>query len=302
MRILVTGGAGNIAREVIQLLFARKNVPVIYDQTAVNVEGVATEIGDICDEERLHAVIAKHRIEAIAHLASLLQFGCEMDPVRAVRVNVDGTVSVLEAARKSGVKRVVLSGSLATYGGTSAQIDEDSQIQSDVSLYGVTKLLCEKMARRYNVLFDMQCRSLRYAAVLSPRQVSSPGVAAALAKIFDATSGADVVVKGVAAHERRHYAHISDIALGTVLAVLAPNTSHEVFNIAGGKDCFASFQAVADAVRKLVPSAGRIAFEGSSGDRGVMDISRSQRELGYQPTFTLEKAVETIVQSRLAGI
>lgn len=299
MRILVTGGAGNIGREVVQLLLERGNSPVIYDQ-AGSVEGVPCENGDICDEEKLSALIAKHRIEAIAHLASMLQFGCEIEPERGVYVNINGTMSVLEAARKSGIKRVVMSGTLATYGGTAEKITEDSPIQADAPLYGVTKLLCEKVARRYNALFNMECRCLRYAAVLSPRQVSSPGVAAALAKIFDATRGSDVVVKGVAAEEKRHYAHTHDIALGTVLAVLAPKTSHDLFNIAGGKDCYASFQSIADMVRKLVPSAGNIVFEGRSGDRGQMDISRAENELGFQPKFNLSRAVRSVVESRLA--
>jgi len=302
MRVLVTGGAGNIGQEVVQLLQARDAEAVVYDQIApAPGVGIASEKGDIGDEARLREIIAKHEIDSIAHLASMLQFGCEMEPAKAVRVNVMGTMAVLEAARQAGVKRVILSGTLATYGGTSDALDETSPIQADASLYGVTKLLCEKVARRYNALYGMDCRSLRYAAVLSPRKVSSPGVAAALATIFDAASGQDVVVKGVAAKERRQFAYTSDIALGTTLAVLAPKTEHDLFNIGGGDDCYASFQAVADLVRRFAPRAGRISFDGRSADRGRMNISRARRELGYQPVYTLERAVQTIVQIRLSA-
>lgn len=300
--VLVTGGAGNIGHEVVQLLRARGTETVVYDQVAPAAgTTTASEKGDICDETRLREVIAKHKVKTIAHLASMLQFGCEMEPAKAVQINVMGTMAVLEAARQSGVKRVVLSGTLATYGGTSDPIDEASPIQADSPLYGVTKLLGEKVARRYNALYGMDCRCLRYAAVLSPRKVASAGVALALSTIFDAALGKDVVVKGIAAGERRHYAHTSDIAQGTTLAVLAPQTEHDLFNIAGGDDCYVSFQAVADMVRLFAPNAGRISFEGKSGDRGLMNIARARNELGYQPAFTLERAVRTIVQSRLAA-
>ena len=258
------------------------------------------EKGDIGDGGRLRQVIGKHKIEAVAHLASMLQFGCEMEPARAVEVNVMGTMAVLEAAREAGVKRVVIAGTLATYGGTSEPIDETSPIQADAPLYGVTKLLCEKVARRYNALYGMDCRCLRYAAVLSPRRVSSPGVAAALATIFDAASGQDVLVKGVAAGERRHYAHTSDIALGTRSRSWRRASSTISSTSPAAKTATPAFRR-----RRFGPPL--CAARGTHRLRGQVrrpradGQSRARNELGYRPSFTLEGAVQAIVQSRLAA-
>ena len=62
----------------------------------------------------------EHRIEGVVHLAAILQFGCEQDPVRAIDVNVNGTVAVLQAAKRTGVKRIVHASSIAAYGTTEA--------------------------------------------------------------------------------------------------------------------------------------------------------------------------------------
>lgn len=302
LRVLVAGGAGSIGQEVVEQLASRGVLPVVYDRLRLACHSPELcEIGDIGDRDRLIEVIRRHRIGAIINLASVLQFGCDREPDLALEVNVMGALAVLEAARIAGVRRVVLSGSLATFGSTSERLQEPSPIQADVSLYGVTKLLGEKLAQRYNVLHGMDCICLRYAAVLSKRPVSSPGVAAALATIFDAAAGRSVVVRGVGSQERRHYAFTSDIALGTVLAALAKSPTHGLFNIAGGDDCYASFQEIADLVRKFAPNAGEIVFEGRSGDRGRMDISRARAELGYEPSFTIEQAIRTIVDSRQAA-
>lgn len=300
MRVLVTGGAGNIGREVMRILRERNHEVQGYDKAPP--AGAATDpvqIGDITEYAPLADLTKSGTFDAVIHLASMLQFGCEVDPANAIRVNVVGTLNVLEAARLSGIKRVVLAGTLATYGTTDARLDEESPVQADTSLYGVTKLVGEKAAQRYNAVYGMDCVCLRFGTVLSGRPVSSPGVAAAVATLFRAATGEDVVVKGVAATDRRHYVYFKDATLAAAAAAVAARTEHYLFNIGGGEDCYASFQALADTVRKHAPTMGRIVFEGRSGDRGAMDTSRALREFRFRPSYSLDRAVAEIVREML---
>ena len=300
MRILATGGVGNIGSQAVAELVVRGHDVITYDLSDKTLDVPHIHVvGDILDQEKVTAVIGKHRVDAIIHLASILQFGCEDDPAKAITDNVDGTLRVLKAARATGVNRVILAGTLATYGSTTGEIDEASPVQADAPLYGVTKLIGEKMAYRYNTLHRMDCVALRFGAVLSPKPVLSPGIAAVLARIFDAASGEDIVIDGVAADEKRHYAYTKDIAVGIALAVETASTKSSLFNIAGGEDCYVSFQQVADIVRNHAPGCGTVSFTGRSGQRGRMDISRARRELNYAPRYTLDAAIGEIVQSRL---
>lgn len=296
MRILVTGGSGNIGKEVVLMLHEQGHGVLVYDKAPY--EGTApveAQLGDIAERERLAALTAEGGFGAVIHLASMLQFGCEVEPAEAIEVNVTGTVNVLEAARKAGISRVVLAGTLATFGSTAEYLSEESPIQADAPLYGLTKLIGESVARRYNVLFGMNCLCLRFGAVLSGRPVSSPGVAAALATLCSAATGKDVKVKGVSQNDQRHFVYFKDAARAAAMAAVAEKPEHMLFNIAGGEDCVATFGGLAEIVRKHAPGAGKIEFEGRSGDRGVLDTSRAERELGYKPAYTMDSAIAEIV-------
>lgn len=301
MHVLVTGGSGNIGREVVRILCGRNHEVYVYDKRPhVNGIKVPAQIGDIIERARLVMLMKTEKFDSVIHLASMLQFGCEVEPAEAISVNVDGTVNVLEAARVCGIGRVVLAGTLATYGTTDARLDEETPLQADAPLYGITKLIGEKVARRYNALYGMDCVCLRFGTVLSGRPVSSPGVAAAVATLFSAATGKDVVVKGVSGTDLRHYVYFKDAALAAVTAAEAPKMPHDLFNIAGEEDCCASFQELADTVRRYAPNMGRIDFEGRSGNRGTMDTSRAKRELGFRPSYTLDQAVAEIVREILS--
>ncbi len=296
MRVLVTGGAGNIGQDVTRFLREAGHEPVVYDLCRYPDAGVRSVVGDIRDVALLGRTFGEVKPEAVMHLAGTLQFACEMDPVGSTSVNVGGTGAVLDAAVRAGASRFVFAGSAAVYGSTSSQVDESSPIQADVNVYGASKLLCERMLRRYRLLHGLACRTVRFSTVLSSRPVASPGVAAAVGKLLSIASGADVTVSGIAASELRHYVHVTDAARGAVLA-LDPENCDDVFNIAGGEDAYLSFEQLVALVQGLRPNSGRASFIGASGDRGRIDWSRAAKQLGYQPRYNMQRAIREAIES-----
>lgn len=297
MRVLVTGGAGNIGQEVVRILKEYDHQPIVYDRVPVPGSDVPSECGDINDSDRLTALMANSGADGVIHLASMLQFGCDQDPARAVAVNVNGTLSALEAARRTGVRHFVLASSVAVYGSTTEVLREDSPLQADVPVYGATKLLAEKILRRYGALYGMICRTVRFSTVLSNRPVTSPGIAAVVAKIFSIASGKDLTISEVAADEPRHYVYFKDAARGAVLALMASECRDDLFNIAGGDDAYLSFRELVALVQDACPGAGRVTFTGRSGNRGHVDGGRAQAQLGYTPLYTMQNALREVIES-----
>lgn len=298
MRVLVTGGAGNMGREVVALLVQRGDDPIVYDRVSIDDPNTSASIvGEITDKAALERAMRDHRIEGVVHLAAVLQFGCEEDPLRAVDVNVNGTVAVIEAALRAGVARIVHASSIAAYGTTETELDERSPVQRDVGMYGLTKLLAEALLSRIGRRHGIVCRTVIFSTVLSDRPVSSPGIAAAVAKIVGSANGGDVTINEVAADERRHYVYYKDAARATVAALTTPATQDDVFHIAGDAASYVTFAELAGLIREMRPDAGTVTFAGRSGHRGPVNISRAQRQLGYVPSHSLRSALQEILNN-----
>ncbi len=174
-KILITGALGQIGSELMVALQKRHgydNVVATDIRKPPQVDGLF-EVLDCTCGHRLHETVIKHDIGTIYHLAALLSAVAEARPQDAWRVNMDGTLHVLEAARIHGCS-VFTPSSIGAFGPTTpADNTPQDTIQRPTSMYGVTKvageLLCDYYARRYGV----DTRGLRYPGIIS--NVTPPG-------------------------------------------------------------------------------------------------------------------------------
>ncbi len=171
MRVLVTGGAGFLGSFVVQELKSSGFEAVVLDVHRPSRGGAADVPviqGGIEDPDFLLRIMEQYAVDRVIHLASFLQFGCAQNPSKAVEVNVQGTVNVLEACRRGAVKKVVFASSSAMYGPRTELIDEDSPILPGVSLYGATKFVGELLH-----LADIRAALKAYGASLLLRTFES---------------------------------------------------------------------------------------------------------------------------------
>jgi nucleoside-diphosphate-sugar epimerase len=164
-------------------------------------------------------------------------------------------------------------------------------------MYGLTKLLSEALLSREGRRHGIVCRTVIFATVLSDRPVSSPGIAAAVAKIVGSAKGDGVTVSEVAGGERRHFVYFKDAARATVAALVTPHTADDVFHIAGDEGSYATFEELASLIKELRPGAGAVSFTGRSGHRGRVDISRARQQLGYMAAYSLRSALQEILSN-----
>jgi nucleoside-diphosphate-sugar epimerase len=167
--VLVTGAAGCIGAWTVKLLRDAGAVPVVFDIAdnrqrleliMSDPESVIWELGDITDFERLSAVAVKHNIEAIIHLAALQVPFCKADPINSTKINVLGSVNILELARQRGISRLSYASSIAA----PAMADNEWL----ATLYGAHKVCGEQMAAVYWQDWGVPSVGIRPAIIYGP--------------------------------------------------------------------------------------------------------------------------------------
>ena len=165
--VLVTGGAGYIGSHACKALAAAGYTPVTYDNLSRGHRhavrwGPLVE-GDIADQAAVAAALQTHRITSVMHFAAFAYVGeSGTDPALYYRNNVCGTLSLLDAMREVGVKRIVFSSSCATYGLPASVPIRETMAQLPVNPYGETKLAIERVLRWYGPAYRLRSVALRY--------------------------------------------------------------------------------------------------------------------------------------------
>jgi nucleoside-diphosphate-sugar epimerase len=288
MRVAVIGGTGLIGTASADALAAAGHGVTLISRGAPEHRQAAWVRGDIADAAGICAALSEIRPDAVLHLAAYLQFACEQNPAEAIRVNVDGTLNVLEACRGLGIGRVVFGGSIASYGERADLMREEDPPVAATGLYGMTKRLGEMLGSRYAALHGLTFVSLRYGGVFGPVEVKSAGMALVRQRIKETARGKDVVVEGASGSERFHLTHVTDAAGATVAALTHPKPAHQVYNVAGPPDNYMSLEEMHAAVRRLVPGAGKAIFSGRARSAGPVDTTRLRADLGFSPAVSVE--------------
>ncbi len=293
MRVALIGGTGLIGTASAQALLAAGHEVTLISRRPPekSLGSAAWQAGDIADAAAIRAALEPARPDAVLHLAAYLQFACEQNPAEAVRVNVDGTLNVLEACRELGIPRLVFGGSIASYGERSDLMREEDPPVSATGLYGMTKRLGEMLGARYVGLHGLTFLSLRYGGVFGPVEVKSAGMALVRQRIKETARGKDIEIEGASGRERSHLTHVVDAAGATVAALTHPRPAHQVYNVAGPCANYLSLEEMHAAVRSLVPKAGRALFKGQGKSSGPVDTSRLREDLGFTPGVTLEQGL-----------
>jgi nucleoside-diphosphate-sugar epimerase len=249
-------------------------------------------LGELGDIPRLLSVINKHDVDRIVHTAAQSHPDVSLEmPLATVEANVTGTCCVLEAARLSCIRRVVVFSSECAYGNTPPGTVPESTPLQPRTPYGVTKAATEMLGRSYNECFDMDVIALRVAEIYGPGQ-AMPHV------VRDAIKAA---VQGEAFHlphgrdQKLQLVHVSDVAQATLAACFVGAHAGPAYNIAGGIQ--PTLGEVLGLLAELVPGAPFDVGPGEiGGDRqGLFEIEAARRDLGYEPQVALREGLSGYV-------
>ena len=314
MRILVTGGAGYVGSHACKALAATGHEPIVYDNLVNGhrrfVRWGPFEEGDILDAQRLDAVMATHKPDAVMHFAAHAYVGESVtDPGKYYRNNVAGTLTVLEAMRDHNIKKMVFSSTCATFGiPEQSPIDEDAP-QRPINPYGASKLMIERMLADFHAAHGLGFASLRYfnAAGADPD--------GEIGENHDPETHLIPLVLQTASEKQpyitifgddyptldgtciRDYIHVTDLADAHVLALayLADGGPSLAFNLGTGQGH--SVRQVIDAAKAVTGRAiPEVIAPRRSGDPPELVASpgRVRRILGWKPQYSaLEGMIST---------
>lgn len=306
MRVLVLGGTGFIGASTVRKLVGHGDSVVCFDRAIkpdqFNDCGdkVLVVPGDVTRIEEIWSVIREQGIERIVNLAYLLAVPSERSPHGSTVVNVLGMSNVFEAARLSGIKRVVYASSIAVHGGQD-QFGDRAVTESDYgvpfNLYGGQKALNEFLGRSFNRRYRMEIAGLRIAVVFGPgreRGFSGPNhliTEPALGRPITVPFGPKTMLSLI---------YLADVAEALVRIVRADQVQHQVYQSGGH---LVSAGDLAQIVRELIPGA-RITLQDRMSDINAVyriDSRRIQQELGFQLTDLRQTVQETIDETRRAA-
>jgi UDP-glucose 4-epimerase len=306
--ILVTGGSGLVGAYAAAMLLEQGERPVVFDvalnERLLNAVGVDTAKvtlirGDMMDLPAIISAIRDNECDRIIHLAAFLGEEVQRRPYSGVRLNFMGTVNVFEAARLEKVARVVFPSSGTVYLGSLGEglskVDESIPMNPP-SVYAATKASCEFMGRAYAKRYGFEFICLRYTGGLygpSPAALKATREIAIQQMIRAAVKGEPAKINWPYGPAEILYG--KDAAKGTVLAVLKDKFKDTLFHIGNGT--MVNGDDIADAIRKKFPGSDIQLIKGNNPmpypeSRAASDFSRAKDQLGYEPDYTIEKAVE----------
>lgn len=288
MKVLITGGAGFIGSHLAARCAADGHEVAVLDNMrtgkAANLEGVECRLIEGSVEERNLVLRAASGASVIFHLAALVSVPESMEkPEQAERVNVLGTLNVLEAAREAGA-RVVFSSTSAVYGDVERPRHAEEDLPEPGSPYAISKLGAEHYCELYRRHHHVPVIVFRYFNVYGPRQDPASPYAAAIA-IFShlARSGHPLTIYGDG-EQTRDFVFVEDVVEANMMAIKAPCG---LYNVATGERM--TITHIAETIREAAGSSSPIRYaEKRPGDvLHSCGDARRLRGLGWRPSVTL---------------
>ncbi|MDX6612731.1 MAG: UDP-glucose 4-epimerase [Blastocatellia bacterium] len=313
-RALVTGGAGFIGSHIAAALAASGVAVRVIDDLSTGHRENIEEIGgnvefiqaSLNDQQAVRRALED--VELVFHEAAIPSVPRSIsDPLETHVACVDGTLSLLMAAREKGVRRIVYAASSSAYGDQPTLPKEEEMRPDPLSPYAVAKLVGEYYCQTFTRVYGLESISLRYFNVFGPRQDPSSQYSGVISRFIGALlSGERPVIYGDGEHSR-DFTYVSNVVDANLRAAETTRGIGEVINIANGERI--SLNAL---LHELTSLTGKDEVEADyqparTGDvlHSQADISRARKYLDFEPRVKFREGLQLTIdwwkQSRFAG-
>ena len=293
MKYLVTGGAGFIGSHITRTLLERGDQVRILDNFSSgkreNLKGLDVELieGDLRDASKVAEAVKGMNI--VFHEAAFVSVPESMEkPLECLDVNVTGTSMLFDAARKAGIKRVVVASSAAVYGDSEAYpLSEETPLRQ-LSPYATSKRIDEKYAELFTQQFGLEVAALRYFNVYGPRQRPDSMYAAAVPIFIRRMLDSKPITVYGDGGQTRDLINVRDVVQANLLASEHPSAPGKIFNVCTGVET--RLLDLLDILYEIFPNAPKhVHAEPRAGDsyRSIGTPRKIMETLGFKPQVTL---------------
>jgi len=298
-KIIITGGCGFIGSHLTDKLIEKGHQVVVIDNLStgkkenLNPKAKFYEL-DVCDS-KISQIFQEEKPETVFHLAAQIDVRESVkDPIENAKINILGTLNILENCREIGVKKFIfVSSGGAIYGDTDIIPTPEINSENPESPYGIAKLTVEKYLYFYKKSFGLDYVALRLANVYGPRQ-NSEGEGGIIAIFCDKMLKNEQVIINGDGKQTRDFVYVYDVVEVALLTIESKKDG--VYNIGTGKET--NINEIFEEIKELTDSScEKIHRPAKPGEqkRSCLDCSKAEKELNWQPKHNLEKGLKETI-------
>ncbi len=303
-RNLITGGLGFLGSYLAQQLVEKGEEIIVFDLATGSkfIEGIRDKLkivqGDLTDKEQFLATVRDNKIDHIYHLTALMPPASEQDLAITFKINVEGTIHVLEAMRSLKISSLMFVSTIATYGLGIPPLTNEDVPQQPRNMYGTTKVCCERLGEQYHLKYGVNFRGVRFPPILGARRKDSAHSAFSNQAIKESVLGRPYTIY-VEKQTRMPLLYIKD-AIGSLISLKEADEKRlkrRIYNIRGF-----SLQAgeLVQEIQKHLPQA-QLDFKPDAamldmiGNWPTLDDTRARDEWSWRPEYGLAESVNDFI-------
>lgn len=300
MKILITGGAGFIGSHLVDRLIKQNHKVVVVDNLSTgkkkNLNPKAKFYKIDIRSPKVSQIFERERPKIVFHFAAQIDLRKSIeDPIRDAKINILGSLNLLENCKRFGVKRFIFASTGgAIYGDAHIIPTPEDYPEFPLSPYGIEKLAIDKYLNYYHKVFGLPFISLRLANVYGPRQ-NSKGEAGVVAIFCDKMlEGKQPIINGNG-KQTRDFVYVDDVVEASILAMKSKKSG--IYNIGTGKET--DINTIFRKLKKLTASnCKKVHGPAKPGEqkRSCLDYSKAKRELGWRPEYSVDRGLEEVVR------
>ena len=312
MKILITGGAGNIGSFIVdQCVELGHEVVVIdnfyngkYRNIANHLEHnrIELETIDIASWEMVKYVFEKHKPEYVSHQASLMIMDSNKFPHKSIDTNITGTFNIIQACAEYSVKKLTYGSSASVYGNPRyIPVDENHPFDNR-TLYGATKIAKEALMKSWAYSHEVPFAGFRYFNIYSERQGLGAFYTQVFQKWIHAIHDDEEIVMYGDGEQTMDLVHSSDAAKANILAMFNNDVKNEFFNVGTGKET--SLKQLLSLIESNLGKKAKVKYVESDPHlvkRRCSSIEKIQSMLGFKPSIDIKEGARRYVHYLLEG-